>query len=129
MLNTTHFILLAGNPEPWDEEVRRRCQPGKYENTFKSEDLCRVQADQSARGRLSAELVLSQYGWTVRYGSGLQNFSILYKSDDTHPQRAYNWGVRWANEAPDFREFYVRKFDIERAEQQGIDCSILKPKS
>lgn len=128
MLNTERVMLLAGNPEPWDEEIRKKSRRGSASNTFNSEDLCELQIKQSSRGRLSAHLVLSMYGWTVRYASGLQGFSILYSSRNKDPKQAYDWGVRWTNEDPDKREFFVSRSEVARAIENGIDCSCLKEK-
>ena len=125
MLNSNGFVLLAGNPQKWDDEIIQRCRTaGAF---FNSEDLCRVQMDQAGRGRLSAHMVLSIHGWTVRYASGLQNFGILFKSTTNDPQVALDWGCKWANQDPDNREFYVAKYEIESAEKKGIDCSCLTP--
>ena len=117
MLNTEHFILLAGNPEHWDTETRERVAAG--------ESLPDVQVDQASRGQLSAHMVLSLNGWTVRYASGLQDRAILHKSGEDDPRKALEWGTNWANENPANREFYVSKFDIESAERRGADCSCL----
>ena len=117
MLNTTMFTLLAGNPEPWDDEIRESCEPGTRSGTFASGNLCRIQAEQSARGRRSAELVHSVHGWTVRAASGLQGFAIMYRSGDHKPADALKWGCDWANAEPDKREFFVRNDAVERSEK------------
>lgn len=118
MLNHTAFILLAGNPHAHDAEMRRRVDAG--------ENICNVQVDQAGRGRLSAHLVLSIHGWTVRYASGLQNFGILHKSGSFDPSDAMYWGCTWVSTDPDNRELYVAKSDVDRAERDGHDCSCLR---
>lgn len=110
MLNTTAFTLLAGNPSKWDEETATRCKPGRYAGTYDSEDLCKVQVDQHQRGRRSAALVKTLYGWTVRLASGLDERQILCKVETR--EQAIAWGTAWANEDPEKREFYAHTGDL-----------------
>jgi hypothetical protein len=126
MLNTEHFILLAGNPHAWDEEIRQRCRSGSVAGTFQSQDLCSLQVEQAGRGRLSAHLVLSIYGWSVRYASGLQDFGILRRADSFDPASALYWGCQWVSVDPDSRELYVSRSEIERAEAEGHNCDCLR---
>lgn len=126
MLNTHAFTLLAGHPEPWDAEISNGCRPGRHEGTLNSQDLCSLQADQSARGRRSVQLIRSIYGWTLRYASGLQDFAILYSSKDHSPAKALVVGLEWVWRDPDKRELYVSKGEVERCERDGYDCSELK---
>jgi hypothetical protein len=107
MMNTTHFMVLAGDPASWDEETRRLCRSGIYENTYNSEDLCKVQVDQFFRGRRSATIVETIYGWSVRSDSNLDNRAI-YLSRVTK-EAAIKFGIAWANEDPKNREFYVSR--------------------
>ena len=111
MLNTEHFKTLAGNSAKWDEEMRNLPDRG--------ESLCRLQESQSARGYLPAMLVESIYGWGVRYASGLQDFGILVRSQDLGGSRAaaIAWGITWANDDPNHREFYARKSDLEKEDK------------
>lgn len=110
MLNTSHFTLLAGNPSKWDEETLRLCKPGRYEGTYDSADLCKVQVDQHRRGRRSATPVKTMYGWTVRLASGLDERQILCKVETR--EEAIAWGKAWANEDPENREFYAAAKDL-----------------
>lgn len=126
MLNSTHFLLLAGRPQKWDDEIRNECPKGRVSGTYASGPLCRMQANQSARGRRSANLVLSIYGWTVRYASGLQDFSIMFRSGSFDPSSALQWGTDWANADPNNRELYVGYWEIECCEKKGHDCSALR---
>ena len=75
-----NFIRLAGDTQHWDDEITRRVAAG--------EDLCRLQEEQSARGYLPYRLVLSMYGWTIRYASGLQGFGLVYSSRSFNPADA-----------------------------------------
>ncbi|MBW2672160.1 MAG: hypothetical protein JRD89_01930 [Deltaproteobacteria bacterium] len=117
MLNTNAFLLLAGDPEHWDNETIAKCRPGSIAGTYNSHDLCALQVDQSSRGQRSAQLSLSLYGWTVRYASGLQDRAILFSSKDHDPMKAYEWGCKWANADPNNREFYVGRKDVHDHEQ------------
>jgi len=58
MLNANEFVLLAGRPEEWDEEVRQQaCRAGDPEVI----KLPELQEDQHVRGHRSVELVKSGY--------------------------------------------------------------------
>jgi len=121
MLNDKHFVLLAGNPTKWDNEIREKVS--KVGDCFESNNLCNLQVNQFARGRLSANLIRSMYGWTVRYASGLQDFAIIHSSRKFNIQEALEFGIKWANEDPENREFYVSKMDIENARRDGNDLT------
>lgn len=109
MLNTKWYVLIAGNPTKWDEETENLLDNGD------TKGLVSLQENQAARGRLSAHLIRSIYGWTVRYASGLQNFGLLYASQSSDIRKAVEFGVEWANKDPENREFYVSKSQIESA--------------
>jgi hypothetical protein len=49
---------------------------------YDSEALCRLQRAQAARGILGAQIVASNYGFSVRYDSGLQDWGLLRRSRD-----------------------------------------------
>jgi hypothetical protein len=134
MLNANEFVLLAGRPEEWDEEVRQQaCRAGDPEVGIKLPEL---QEDQHDRGRRSVELVKSGYGWTVRCASGLDNFQLVAGSrHDPHWPGTYAaaaaWGINWANEDPQNRECFVRKADAEEivtieVEMQAFDGGRLR---
>ena len=119
MLNTAHFTLLAGEPEPWDAEIRDARGPGF--------SLTEMQVDQHQRGRRSAQLVKTMYGWSVRFASGLDNNAILFGSRQTHErgedcsiETAIRFGIQWANECPDSREFFALTRNLE-----GVDLGAL----
>ncbi len=70
IVNTEHFILLAGKPEKWDEEVHQ--QATRIADANARINLPELQEDQHDRGRRSVEVVRSACGWTVRCASGLE---------------------------------------------------------
>ena len=128
MLNIEQFVLLAGRPEKWDEEIRR--QANRAADQSVRTNLPKLQEDQHRRGRRSVEVVKSAYGWTVRCASGLDNCHLVVGSrhgahwPGTHSAAAA-WGINWANEDPGNRECFVREADAEEivtieVEMQGL---------
>jgi hypothetical protein len=116
MFNTEHFILLAGSPERWDEEIRQQARPAGDQKV--GINLPKLQEDQHDRDRRSVEVVKSAYGWTVRCASGLDNFQPVAGSDHgSHRAGTYAaaaaWGINWANEDAANRECFVRRADAE----------------
>src|SRR5215471_5893218 len=107
MLNTEHFVLLAGRPEKWDEEIRQQARPAGDQKV--GINVPKLQEDQHRRGRRSAELVRSAGGWTVRFASGFDNFRLLDGGGHfAHWPGTYaavaDWGINWTNEDPQNRE-------------------------
>lgn len=47
---------------------------------YDSEQLCALQQREARRGILGVEVVVSNYGCSVRYDSGLQNFGLVASS-------------------------------------------------
>jgi len=105
MLNKEYFILLAGDPKKWDDEVIRRTQ--------RRESLIEVQRDQHARGRLSAKLLKLASGWAVVDSTGLEPNPILFKGLKTRDE-AIEKGRKWAEEDPKNREFIANRRDMEK---------------
>jgi len=106
MLNREHFVLLAGNPKDWDDEMIRRTQ-GRN-----GQSLVEVQRDQHARGRLSAKLLNLPSGWAVMDNSGLGGDPFFQKGFKTK-DAAIMWGKTWANGDPTMREFIASRRDME----------------
>jgi len=116
MLNTEHFILLAGRPEKWDEEIRQQARCAGNQKV--GINLPKLQEDQRSRGRRSIEVVKSGYGWTVRCASGLDDFQLVAGSrHGAHWPGTYAaaaaLGINWANEDPENRDCFVRKAEAE----------------
>lgn len=116
MLNKKGFVLLAGDPERWDDELAAECMVsgGTY--------LPQAQEVQFQKGRRHAELIRSMYGWYVRSGTGLEGFAIMYTPNQGVADRgfldAFMWGCVWAEEDPENREFYVRRSELsDKAEE------------
>ena len=106
MLNTTQYIVLAGNPKPWDDATTRRVDGG--------EDLTAIQEDQYAKGRLSMQLVHCGHGWGVRPASSLM---LPYQIGDNNIRmlhlEAIKLGMEWAYEDEVNREFFARTSDLQ----------------
>jgi hypothetical protein len=105
MINTKDFVLLAGDPQAWDQEVQDRLAEG--------DSLIEIQRDQYRRGRLIAVLVQAQDGWMVRGGSSHQ---VRVGEDFITPpngrytrEKAIELGVAWAEKDPSNREFFSRR--------------------
>lgn len=118
MPSKEHFIILAGECDQFHAEMDSLPDRGQ--------SLIALQESQSRRGYIPAELVLSIYGWTVRYASGLQGFGILRKADSFNPENALRWAREWVARDPKSREVWVRRSAVERAEKDGHDCSAIK---
>lgn len=109
MLNKVVFQCLAGDPEEWDAEIERRCSGDDHES------LVDVQVEQHGCGRREATLWENVYGWCVGYASNLDNRAVI-KGGKREPgltkAEALAFGVKWANEDPTYRSFFVFKDDI-----------------
>jgi hypothetical protein len=122
MLNTNAFKVLAGDPSKWDEETVRRCRPGCYAGTYNSEDICKVQVEQHFRGRKSASVWETVFGWALGYTSNLDNRAVLRggrREPHLSKDDAIRLGIEWANQDPTNREFYVRIDDLKGTEWEG----------
>ncbi len=117
-------VVLAGNHQKWQDEIEANCpKVGQY---FESNKLCAMQRSQSARGRTEADLGRSIYGWTLRYASGLQDWSIIFASRDHNPATALAEALRWVAVNPECRSVCVSVGEIDRCEADGHDCSVLR---
>ena len=109
MLNTDHFVLIAGTPENLDADTQRRIDEG--------EELSAIQEDHYDRGRRSLELRSTLMGWVVASGTPSLSASDIYwrPSEQLGKIRVgglancLEWGIAFVNEDPQMREFYVRK--------------------
>lgn len=106
-------IIVAGQGVSAALALEREQLPrGFHIGTFASEPLCAWQREVHARGFRDVELVKSIYGWSVRSGSGLDNFALLASSrhgqlDGTY-EDAVRWAVKWCSEDPTRRYAWRR---------------------
>ena len=110
MLNTEHFTLLAGNPEPWDTAL--------IDGVASGESLTDIQERQHLFGRRCAVLVAVANGmWAVAYDSSLDDFAAIGVVNSR--DEAIALGKGWANEDPDHRNFYARKTYLAERSTDG----------
>lgn len=98
--------IVAGQ-HVYDAKCARKSDELGAGQTFNSEALCRWQQSEARYGIIEAEIVASNYGFSVRYASGLQNFGLLASSrareiDGTY-EGAVTWAKAWAARDPDRR--------------------------
>jgi len=110
----TTFYQIAGDPSRWDAEMNDLPDRG--------ESLIALQKRQSREGRRSAHLVLSIYGWTLRYASGLQGFGIIHRTCSFDPAVAIKAAQRWVGSNPK-RDVFLRasKLYESRCQEKGFD--------
>jgi len=73
---------------------------------FCSRELIQLQSDWSYRGIVGAELIESMHGWTVRYDSGIQNWSLI--AADMTKGEVIEYAMSWVAMDPTRRYSYVR---------------------
>lgn len=118
MIKQDWMVIVAGEELVafLSQETKSRCKwtGGGYA----SEDLCALQREQSARGIVGAEVVTSNYGNSVRYDSGLQDFGLLAGSRsgmlDGTLEHAERWAREWVAKDPARRYAWRRKTEAER---------------
>jgi hypothetical protein len=119
MINQDWMTIVAGEAlvDALQAETKARVPWGC--GGYKSEPLCRLQGEQVARGIYGAEIVRSNYGCSVRYDSGLQNFGLLASSRsgylDGTLEHAVAWATKWVAEDPARRYAWYRKTEAERS--------------
>ncbi len=71
-------------------------------NTLDSESLCKFQIEASRMGFIEMELVRSNYGWSVRYASGIYNFGLFSgaRGTDGSWDRAMRVALAWQQQDP-----------------------------
>jgi hypothetical protein len=93
------------------EETKARC--AHTGAGYASEALVVVQREQAARGIVGVELVKSNYGWSVRYDSGLQDFGIVASAQRGQVDGSWDSAVRfaldWVAQDPAKRYAWSRK--------------------
>lgn len=71
------ITIIAGGDLYAALQAEKAARVQRKPRGFDSEQLCRLQESQAGRGILGAQIVLSNYGYSVRYDSGLQGWAIL----------------------------------------------------
>lgn len=101
----TKFHVVAGEAlvSAMAAETQARCKNGAY--GYDSEQLCKLQRERAGRGVLGVEIVKSNYGHSVRYDSGLQEFGLLascrlHSQLDGTLESAERFVCKWVAEDP-----------------------------
>jgi hypothetical protein len=109
------FEIVAGQEayETEQELKRTRVEPSpSIPGTWESESLVKFQGWIHAQGFRSVELVETIYGWSVRSGSGLENFRLLRSAREL-PEGGYDsaltWAANWCAQNPRHRYAFVRR--------------------
>lgn len=92
-------IVVAGQAvADFVAKVKRdRVMPSRHNpKLFDSESLCAFQQHVADAGYLEAEIVNSAYGFSLRYASGLQDWSIIRSSRNREVDGTYEDAVRAA---------------------------------
>lgn len=102
--------FLAGQDVAAAIAARRLTLPAKGSRNY-DEALCALQRTESALGYLEAQIVESNYGYSVRYASGLQNWGIIYSSRSKQVDGTLEDAIAKAREwqAVDPRRRYVTR--------------------
>jgi hypothetical protein len=107
------MTIVAGNELLAAMEAEQIAKVPQTGYGFASEQLCELQRKQAARGILGVEIVESNYGFSVRYDSGLQNWGLLASSKsrqlDGSFEAACKWAIDWVAQDPDRRYAWARK--------------------
>lgn len=108
MINTKHFVLLAGDPEGYDREILAASQMSDF-------NLTAIQEKQYEEGRRSVQLRRTPEGWALHFVSSLNPLFVLL--GPTSLEDALEQGIQWAKQDPQNREFYVTRelFDKHEA--------------
>jgi hypothetical protein len=98
--------IIAGQALYAELEAERTRLVSRTEAGYNSADLCRWQERKAGRGIVGAQVVESNYGYSVRYDSGLQNWGLLRPSRgaaDTSRQAAVEFCIAWVAADPAHR--------------------------
>lgn len=78
---------------------------------FDSESLVEHQREMSRRGYIEAEIVRSNYGHSLRYASGLQNFGLIARAREIGGsfEQAVEYAKRWQAQDASHRFVSVRE--------------------
>lgn len=118
MIKQDWMIIVAGEALIDEMQREQEATVPKTGNGYASEALCRLQAKQAGRGIIGAEIVASNYGHSVRYDSGLQDFGLLASSRHGHLdgtlEAAERWAKTWVSCDPSRRYAWRRKSTDER---------------
>ena len=104
--------IIAGETVYQAEQARKHASLG-VKNQYASETLCAWQVQEHRRGIRAAEIVQSNYGYSVRHASGLDNFGLILSARarqlDGTLEAAVVAARAWCAQDPDRRYAYIRE--------------------
>lgn len=107
------FRIVAGK-ELYDSiQASKEAQVPKRNGYYESEALCQFQRNLSRRGILEIEIVKSNYGYSVRYASGLQNWGLVRKAQELGGtlEAAEEFCREWVAQSPSNRYASIQERD------------------
>lgn len=113
MIKQDWMIVVAGDVliDAMTAETKARCEWTGY--GYNSDQLCALQREHAQRRIEGAEIVQSNYGCSVRYDSGLQNFGLLASAKarqvDGTLEDAERLAREWVSKDPSRRYAWRRR--------------------
>lgn len=113
MVKQDWMVIVAGEElvDQMTAEQKAKCEWTGY--GYNSQQVCALQSEHSRRGILGVEIVCSNYGHSVRYDSGLQDFGLLAgsrsKQLDGTLEDAERYAKNWVAQDPTRRYAWRRK--------------------
>jgi hypothetical protein len=97
MIKQDWMTIVAGEKlvDEMTAETKSRCEFTGY--GYNSSQLCVLQREQAAKGIVGCEIVVSNYGCSVRYDSGLQNFGLLASARSKDVDGTLEDAIKFAN--------------------------------
>jgi hypothetical protein len=104
------FTVVAGYDLLAEMEAETNAVVADRNGYRDSDQLCELQRKQARRGILGIELVESNYGTSVRYDSGLQNFGLVARAQELGGtyEAAERFAIEWVARDPDRRYAWKR---------------------
>lgn len=113
MVKQDWMVIVAGEALVDEMTAKRKATIPHNGFGYDSEKLCELQRNEAARGIRGVEIVRSNYGHSVRYDSGLQNFGLLAGSKsgqlDGTLEDAIRYAKAWVAADPNRRYAWYRK--------------------
>ena len=106
-MSPEHFLIVAGQDahDQWEKKMQ--------EGLAQGQPLTTLQEKQAQEGLIFVEICPTLYGWSVRYGSGLQNFDVLASARkgtlDGTKKDALRFATEWVAQDPQNRYAFLRK--------------------
>ncbi|QGZ14237.1 hypothetical protein PP940_gp102 [Rhizobium phage RL2RES] len=97
-------------------EAEKNARVGMRHGDYNGDQLSKLQQEHARRGILGAEIVITNYGFSVRYDSGLQNWGLLAsckaKQIDGTLEAAVKFAEEWVAKDPTRRYAWIRNLEV-----------------